>query len=159
MAKTTTIKPTALKKLEGTYRKDRVARNEMGVSGLPTMPAPPDFLEERGREVWYKCTEELSALGMLHGVDMELLASYCLSIQTFEKMARGLMVEGHTIIMTNKGGGSYAVKNPKFTMMNESLDRAHKIAVQFGWTPAARTKISAPGQQKEEDPFEKLARG
>lgn len=149
-------KPVQLKKLHGTYRKDRAPKNEMGVDPCPVMPPPPVYLSEVGVRVWHETTEQLSALKMLHTVDLELLAAYCLAAETMEKMATDLKVEGHTVMMQNKGGGVYQIKNPKWTILNESIDKMHKIALQFGWTPAARAKISVPDQGEEKDPFAKL---
>src|SRR4051812_38548487 len=68
-------KPSALKKMQGTYRADRAAVNEF----TPTLglPEPPDWLDVGALEEWQRIVPELEKAGVLSLVDGAALEGYC----------------------------------------------------------------------------------
>jgi P27 family predicted phage terminase small subunit len=149
-------KPTQLKKLEGTFRKDRVAKNEMQPSASATMPAPPKHFNEIAKKIWYEVTDELSKLKMLHPVDMPTLRAYCFTAAIVEEAEEHLKEEGMVSTITNQGGYSYEVPSPWVKIHNDAIEKLVKISHLFGFNPSARTKISMPDPVDEKDDFEKL---
>ncbi|MVM31181.1 phage terminase small subunit P27 family [Spirosoma sp. HMF4905] len=143
--------PTELKRLQGTARSDRVLPDQMAPEPLQTLPSPPEQLEGNAlaKQVWYETTAALEALKMLTVVDMRLLATYCAEVSRYWKAQEQLALEGEVITSHN----GYPMPNPWMGIGNQALDRALKIAGQYGFTPSARTRIGM-GQVKERDEFE-----
>lgn len=141
--------PTALKILKGTDRKDRILENEMIVSEAISMPDAPSFLNEFGIVEWQKVTNELANLSMLHSVDLGMLASYCREMGTYFEMVE--LIKGGQVERTyDKDGLLRASKlKPEVKIARDSLDRAIKLAVQFGFTPSSRASIPQPEKAKE----------
>ena len=136
--------PTALKKLKGTDRKDRLLSNEMEVTRSVSMPEAPSFLNSFGVYEWEKVTNELANLSMLHEVDLGLLAAYCREIGTYFEMVEEIKM-GQVERTFDKDGRLRSSKlKPEVKIARDSLDRAIKLAVQFGFTPSARASIPKP---------------
>ena len=141
--------PTVIKELRGTDRPDRVLGNQMNPKPLKTLPQPPDQLrsDALAKDVWFETTGELEALEMLTAVDLRLLAQYCREVSRYWKAQEKLDDEGEVI----KAHNGYPMPNPWLGVANQALDRALKIAGQYGFTPAARTRIGTPkGTSKDE---------
>jgi|TARA_R110000851_G_scaffold211432_1_gene364019 P27 family predicted phage terminase small subunit len=141
--------PTAIKKAQGTDRKDRELDNEMTVSNVVSMPNAPLFLNDFGSLEWNKVTNELANLSMLHDVDLGMLASYCREMGTYFEMVEAL--KGGQVERTyDKDGKLRATKlKPEVKIARDCLDRAIKLAVQFGFTPSSRASLSMPEQIEE----------
>ena len=142
--------PTKIKEAQGTLEKSRQVSNEMQVSSVTSMPVAPVFLNEYGVAEWHKVTNQLYELDMLHDVDLALLSAYCREMGTYMELAAATPVGGMVERTFDKDGRLRASKaKPEVRLMRESLDRALKLATQFGLTPSARASISAP--VKEDD--------
>lgn len=147
-------KPTALKLLQGTARPDRVNPNEPQPKKAAKVPSPPPELSVRGKKTWRKMAKELHGLGLLTNVDLHALQNYC---QCHDEMitAQALLID-------------YNIKNPttpNLTISNSGMMRSHpyvnqikearaqmlKFAQEFGLTPSARTRVSAPEKPKDDD--------
>lgn len=117
-------KPTSLKVLQGTFRKDR---------GNPTEPRPdlsslrpPMHLDIDAKKQWRSIARELHKMGVLTTADRAALARYC-QLQVVYNM-------------THK----QVEYSPK--MVNVLLKIAielRSLEVQFGLTPSSRTRIHA----------------
>lgn len=136
-------KPTKLKLLEGTYRKDRANKNEAKL--VAEIPACPDILQGVARAEWDRVSRELLASGLITRVDGAALMGYCLSyaavVEAEEKItSKGLLVE------TQYG----MAVNPAYGVKDKALRHMHRFLVEFGMTPASRTKAAAAptGEQK-----------
>jgi len=141
-------KPKAIKELQGTHRKSRDIHNGMEVAPVSSVPMPPEELPVEVHPVWYRVASQLQALKVLSTLDIDMLKAYCYQLYVMD-LAQEKLKEGYTIMMENKGGGKYPVKSPWVSIYNEALAHAKNLAIQFGLTPSARTKISL-GQTKEE---------
>ena len=137
--------PTKVKQLQGTLKAERVLDNEMTASLVSKIPAPPTWLSDIGKAEWVKVCLELFNKQMLHQIDLRILEAYCNAIS--------LHIE--TEIHLRKNGRIQEFKNPDGTIKhtqavpyqkiaNDALDRALKIATQFGFTPSARSSINQP---------------
>mgnify|MGYP001190139171 CR=1 FL=1 len=148
-------KPTELKKLEGTYRKDRAPKNEMQPGKLDIVPEAPDYFDDIASSTWHQKATELCNMGILSTIDLDMLAKYCEAISIATNAAIKLKTEPLILKTKNKSGAVYHQKNPLITIWKDAVAEANRIAGQFGFTPSARAKISIP-DIKQEDPFEKL---
>lgn len=128
-------KPDGIKKLEGTYRKDREHKDFMSQSSEPAkiikMPATPKDLGKKGREVWKKTGTMLAQKGVLSEIDMEAFYQMCKMYDTYDAMKEYL-------------------ENPKETQAQDfykaqTVYKAIKeLWGEFGLTPKARMKLNAP---------------
>lgn len=137
--------PTKLKELRGTTRPDRMVENEMVVALVAELPAPPEWLSVIGKNEWTKVCSELFGKQMLHQIDLRLIESYCNAMSLHIETEMMLREKGRIQIYKNTDGTiRHAQSVPYQKIANDALDRALKIAREFGLTPSSRTSISAP---------------
>lgn len=147
-------KPDAVKAQKGTLRPSRKLEPSMSPAVLESFEMAPADLPETGQQEWTRVMNQLQPLKVLTPADLSILKSYCRHVATMDKAAEKLDTEGHTILMTNKGGGSYEIKSPWVSIYNEASDRAAKLGAQFGFTPSSRTRIVVPSKDKPKDGFD-----
>ncbi|TVS18954.1 MAG: phage terminase small subunit P27 family [Gammaproteobacteria bacterium] len=152
-------KPTALKKLEGTYRADREAPNAPEVEpGLPDLPegwedAP--WSDHATKEYWH-IGPQLVRLGLLSEVDRAAFLSYC------DYWGRWMYYRGQVAKHGDKQttAGGFESQSADVQMMNKAQEGVKKCLAMFGLSPADRTRVSSGiKQDQEENPFKKLAKG
>ena len=130
-------KPTNLKLLQGTFRSDRAERHEP----KPTIeiPAMPDHLSEEAQKEWHRITPELFKLGLVSKIDFSLIVMHCESWAIYLE-AKRKRIESGLIIRTAQGN---AIENPFLSVEKRMIDIMRSIAIEFGMSPASRTKIDA----------------
>ena len=138
-------KPTALHKLQGTYRADRALPNE--VKPPPGCPKPPVTLDAEGMRAWAYLSPQLEPLGLLTKVDGYALAGLCRSVSVAVAadaiLAKdGLMVPGRFDLMT---------EHPMVKVSKTAWAEVRAFCTEFGLSPAARTRIGAPTKGKSDD--------
>jgi P27 family predicted phage terminase small subunit len=133
--------PTALKKLQGTFRADRSVKNEMMPALLEYAPSAPPSLPKDGRKVWDSVCDELIRMQMLHRVDLELLAAYCNEIAAYWDAQKMVKKQGSVLTLESKNG-PYTKQNDWVAIRNTALKNAQGLANQFGFTPSARARIN-----------------
>jgi P27 family predicted phage terminase small subunit len=143
-------KPTKLKKLEGTYRKDRAPENEMQPPLVEEIEMPTVLSNEYARREWIKQTGILSSLGMLAETDTSLLLAYCIETGRYFELSERVKDN----ITFNTPNGHIQVL-PEVTEANKSLQNMIKMSSLFGFNPASRTKIEVP-IQKDVDPLDEF---
>src|SRR5215475_10156841 len=74
--------PLHLRLMRGNPGK-RAIRPEPEPAPCPSPPAPPDYLSGYARDEWLRVAAELHVIGVLRGVDVQLLAAYCVSFATW----------------------------------------------------------------------------
>ncbi|HUX80263.1 MAG TPA: phage terminase small subunit P27 family [Alphaproteobacteria bacterium] len=114
------------------------------------MPKPPEFLQGKALEEWYRKAQLLYDQGTLTLIDDTALGAYCL--------AYGLMCEALEICQNQETGkmkliqetvnGNF-VQYPALGIYRTALRDMVKFAAEFGMTPTGRTGINVPQQQTE----------
>ena len=138
-------KPTRLKQMAGTEQPCRAIENEMQVSLLASIPEPPFSLNEYGSKEFNIVCIELHGKRMLHLVDLALVTAYANEMGIYIEMEMDLHQNGRIEeYYSDEGLLTRRVQKPEQRIANDSLAKALKIACQFGLTPSARTRISAP---------------
>lgn len=143
--------PTNVKRLKGTLRKDRTPHNEPA----PALGAPPcpEWLGDLAKEEWRRVVPELISLGLLTKIDRAALAGYCHAWAEWQTLDADVQENG---IYMETGNGYQQVR-PAVTARDKAIERCLKFAREFGFTPAARTRISVPKKSEEDDnPFAAL---
>jgi P27 family predicted phage terminase small subunit len=138
--------PTHLKLLRGNPAHDAINKNEPQPTIDPAIPDAPPYLIGYACDEWYRVAAELYHLKLLTRVDVQPLAAYCqaysilrTAVETFNAMAErdptthGLMVKG-------KAGGAF--QNPLLLTARQAANDMVRYAAEFGFTPAARSRIS-----------------
>lgn len=137
--------PTKVKELQGTIKAERILENEMTASLVAKIPAPPTWLSEIGRSEWVKVCLELFNKQMLHQIDLRILEAYCNAISLHIETEIHLRENGRIQEFKNPDGTiKHTQAVPHQKIANDALDRALKIATQFGFTPSARSSINQP---------------
>lgn len=139
-------KPTAAKLLAGNPGHRPLNLNEPKPTGVPTCPR---HLDAQARAEWKRMSAELRACGLLTLVDRAAFAAYCQCWSRWVTAEQGIAKHG----MVVKAPSGYPVQNPYVGIANTALDQLRKYLIEFGMTPAARSKVNAPHQPKEEDEF------
>ena len=142
--------PSQIKKLRGTYRRDRAPANEPQPPA--GRPACPSWLIPDAKAAWRRLAPGLAASGLLTKVDRNALARYC------TLWARWRAAEDH--IRENgslhKLPSGYVATNPHVAIAGRLAVLLSKLEHDFGMTPAARTKIDVPPKPDGPDELERL---
>ena len=136
-------KPTKLKILQGTVRKDRMNKNEP----KPDLQIPdaPDFLSDAALEEWERITHELMQLGLLTNLDRAAIAMYC--------QCYGRVIEYERKVK-NEVDQDVAFK--LLRVLDKTYIQARQFLNEFGLSPASRSKVTAKKADKETNPFAKF---
>lgn len=149
-------KPTELKKLEGTYRKDR----DKSPNLKPTMEISlevPDDLNEWGQKLWGEIFSEYGKVGLITRVDLGSFYSLCSWYGIFREAedivrAKGLEVEEEVYDKNGQVVGTKTVTNPMIMVMDKAQKNYLAMAKEFGVTPSSRAGLTFE-PKKEADPF------
>ena len=153
-------KPTALKKIEGTYRKDRAAQNEIKPT-LEISVTPPDDLNEWGKRYWMQIMEEYAPIGLVTKIDLGALKTCCMWFGIMMEaddiiQAKGLEVEEPIYSQKGELVGTKTIPNPMLKVASDASKNYRQYMIEFGLTPASRVKLSAPLIKEDDDPFREL---
>ena len=166
-----TRKPTKLKILEGNPGKRPLPTNELDPE--PFLAPCPTFIKGAGRKEWKRLAPELYNLGLLTKIDQAALAAYCSSFGLWLKVERELvriqqsysavlklrkkdpnlkLPSNGMVSQTSKGNW---IMEPLLSVRKQALEQVHKFLIEFGMTPASRSRITV-GKPESEDPLDQL---
>jgi len=93
----------------------------------------------------------LHDLGLLTGLDRAMLMAYCKSYEQYVDAVRMTDRFGTVTLTANRT----PVMSPYLSVANRALANMTRIAVEFGLTPAARSRVHVPpmaaGTDEDED--------
>jgi P27 family predicted phage terminase small subunit len=130
-------KPTNLKILQGTYRKDRAAPNEPRPE--VAVPQSPPHLNDLAKKEWRRIAPELLKHGLLTKLDRAALAAYCQSWALWVEAEEKLKTEGLMVKMPS----GYEQQSIWLSISKTALTQMRAFASEFGLSPATRTRVSA----------------
>lgn len=136
-------KPTAIKKREGTYRRDRAAHREP--KPRVAIPPVPKWLGREGRKEYRNAARLLVQLRVLTEADAMALAAYAHQYEKWREAEDAVAIEG-TVLVSEKGG---AYINPRQNVANVALRNMRSIMSEFGMTPSSRTRIQAQPEEEQ----------
>jgi len=141
-------KPTALKILEGNpthESKDRLDLSREPEYGEAQKGAfrPPSCLSPAAKLEWKRVIKPLAKTRLYQVVDRGALAGYCENWSTFKCCQAFINVHGLTYQVTNRSGTFYNAR-PEVTLRDKALEQMRRFAQEFGFSPAARSRIEVP---------------
>ena len=144
-------KPTQMKVVQGTFRKDRA--NAAEPKPKKQLPPCPDFLEGRARTEYFRIGRKLERIGVLTEVDDLALIGLCQSWAEYLEATEQVRKTG----MLVKSPSGYPIFNPYVVLANQALKRVKAFLTEFGMTPSSRTRIvAAPADDPGADEWKDL---
>ena len=115
-------------------------------------PAAPRWLTGEARAEWKRVVGELAKNYLVTTLDAVTLAAYCETFAQWRKAMRELADQGFTVPTAT------GVKaNPLMKIAMGLVVEMRRMAAEFGFTPAARSRIVVPrAEGEEEDAFESV---
>lgn len=162
-------KPTAIHVLEGTDRPDRMNPHEP-MPAVLVGATPPAWVKGKARQSWKQIAAILTDMRVLTVADVPGLAMVCDALAEYIEaraavQKHGMVYESKAVkIVHTRDGDEVEIvtlmlrSRPEVAIASDAWRRAMMGLTQFGLTPASRAKVSAIGDEAEEDPFEKLLR-
>ena len=151
-------KPTAIKKKEGTYRKDRDGSTdkELGLSFLKTIPEPPKHLGKIAAIRWIEIVSEVSKVGgYVAKIDLAVLERYCMLWEHWRELAKEIQENG-SVREAHKEGSEREFTRPQWKMWMDASKELGRIEREFGFTPGARSslRLVQNAQKPDDETFE-----
>ncbi len=148
-------KPTQMKVVQGTFRKDRA--NHAEPKPKKQLPPCPDFLEGRARKEYFRIGRKLERIGILTEIDDLALTGLCQSWAEYLEATEQVRKTG----MLVKAPSGYPILNPYVVLANQALKRVKAFLTEFGMTPSSRSRVSAAKKAEDKDcgKWAELARG
>jgi P27 family predicted phage terminase small subunit len=85
---------------------------------------------------------ELSKLNLITNLDRAALASYCGAYALWAEATEAINKFGSMV----KSPSGYPMQSPYIAIANRQAEIMMRIASEFGFTPASRSRISVPSQ-------------
>jgi P27 family predicted phage terminase small subunit len=125
-----------------------------------TVPEMPKHLGKVGRREWNFMSRVLAEHGVITEVDRQSLATYCEAVDAKEEAQKQLKLTGGRVIATymEKDGERLFLKmdtNPWWKVWREAVVVEKAYLIEFGLTPASRSRLKLPTKKKETE-LEKL---
>lgn len=131
-------KPTRIKALTGNPGKRPLNPHEP--RPLPSLPDCPQELNPVARREWMRLTAELAKLNLVTELDRAPLAAYCAAYALWAEAMEQIQKYG-TMVKSPTG---YPIQSPYLAIANRQAEIMLRVASEFGFTPASRSRISAP---------------
>jgi P27 family predicted phage terminase small subunit len=130
-------KPTRFKLLEG-VRQDRINKNEP--KPPPTVPDPPEHLDEIARAEWDRLVVKLENCGIMTEIDDNGLAALCTWFSRWVQAERMVQEQG---LIVKAPKTKVPMQNPALSIANKAMQEMAKLLAEFGMTPSSRSKVNA----------------
>jgi P27 family predicted phage terminase small subunit len=138
-------KPTHLKLIEGTHRKDRA--NPKEPKPKAGTPQCPKTFGEAARAEWKRIIPEMRAMGILNTADRAEMARYCQFWARWQECEQVIDEQGMTF-QTEKG---YVVARPEVNNALKYAKQMSESASKLGLNPQARSTVKVPDAKPKAD--------
>jgi P27 family predicted phage terminase small subunit len=140
-------KPTHLKLVEG--RQYRLNKNEPIPKG--DLVEAPNFLTSEQRAKWDQAISD-APYGLLKRLDGPALACWVVAYSLYVEAVEALK-NGPRIIKSPNG---MPVQSPWVGILNKQALIMQRLSLDLGFSPAARSRVSADFEDQEHDPAERF---
>ncbi len=141
-------KPTHLKLIAGNPGKRPLnAREPKPPKGRPRCP---DWLSVETRKVWKRLVATLEAMGLLTAADGDAVAAYAQTYVRWRKAEEFLEKRGEVYPIRDEKGQLRCMQQfPQVAIARNLLLVLKAYQQEFGLTPAARSRISMPADDRD----------
>jgi P27 family predicted phage terminase small subunit len=146
-------KPTALKKLGGTAQPSRL--NPLEPVPAVALGHPPEWLSTTAKEYWQEIGGILLQMKLVSYGDTAAMTLLCDVLAQWVSVRVTIAKKGRVYQVLSEGGMLFKAR-PEVAMEADLWRRAQRMLVEFGLTPASRSKVSALGDAEEKDPLSAL---
>ena len=136
-------KPTQLKVVQG--NPGRRPLNEDEPTPERVAPMCPDHVSEKAREVWDDLAAVLLNMGVLTEADAYAFERLAECYAEVVDCRESIEEHGRTYATRTQSGGVMVRPRPEVAMLADADRRFRAYLVEFGLTPAARSKVKADG--------------
>ena len=116
----------------------------------------PRWMPGAGRAAWRYYAPLLARLRILTRVDVVALEVLCVTYAEWRSAVTALRKHGQTYESVTEGGGVIVRKRPECELVSDSSRRIRAMLVEFGLTPAARTKVEVTEPRYAEDKIKRF---
>lgn len=131
-------KPTRMKALTGNPGKRPL--NPTEPQPEPVIPDCPTELGPAARREWDRLVGQLASLRILTALDRAALAAYCGAYGLWAEATEAIQKYGVMV----KSPTGFPLQSPYVSIANRQAEIMMRIASEFGFTPASRSRISTP---------------
>jgi P27 family predicted phage terminase small subunit len=123
----------------------------------PEIPDCPVELGPVAKREWDRLAVDLGKLNLLTSLDRAALAAYCGAYALWAEATEAIQKYGTMV----KSPSGYPMQSPYVSVANRQAEIMMRIASEFGFTPASRSRISAPARSADDlfDLFSKPSSG
>jgi len=133
-------KPEGLKEITSSLHKAAPGTKE--TKPVRILECPPE-LGPLARQEWHRIVGELTSLGVLSSFDPGPLAAYCNAYALWIEATEAVQKYGAMI----KSPNGYPTQSPYLATVNRQAEIMMRIASEFGFTPASRSRIFSYSQK------------
>ncbi len=145
-------KPTVLKLVEGNPGKRAINKREP--KPRREVPSCPAHLGDSGKVAWGRLSVLLDRMGVLTEADGAALERLCDCYTDILECRKLIETDGRTYKTTTPQGETLIKANPAVAQLRAADSQFKSYLVEFGLTPAARSKVHAStDDDQEEDPL------
>lgn len=137
--------PSAIKKAHGSYRPSRAAKGEVTFPVAHLEPPEEVSGDARALREWNRVTPLLDDVKVLTQPDLVALANYCMTVSIAVRAA--IEASKAPLVRKTRLGG---VVNPHIKIAREARQECLRFAIEFGLTPAARSRIVGQPSKKDD---------
>src|ERR1700761_8062305 len=135
-------KPTRIKALTGNPGKRPLNMHEPRPE--PALPDCPSELSPTAQREWARLSAELAKLNLITNLDRGALATYCGAYALWAEATEQINKYGAMV----KAPTGFPIQSPYLAIANRQAEIMMRIASEFGFTPASRSRISTPPERE-----------
>lgn len=104
-------------------------------------PPPPSWMSKTGKKIYRDASKDLMVNGLLQPISLPLFTAYCQTIATHIDAEIKMSKKGDDgrIVETKSG----PKPSPWHRISMDALEKSRALAVEFGITPSAQSRIIA----------------
>ena len=143
--------PSAILKLRGTARGDRIRNEPQPVEGIPRCPS---WLDTQAKGVWKQIVPQLKQMGVLARIDGNALTRYCQFFARWKKAEEFIAKHGEVYPLKDEQGKlKCLVQVPQVAIAHKLGAALTRLEQEFGMTPSSRSRIQVQPSETEHDPL------
>lgn len=140
-------KPTHLRLVSGNAGKRAI--NKAEPKPCREIPSPPAHISPGARVAWGRFSVLLDRMGVLTEADAAALEQMAETYAEMVELRADIAANGRFQTVTTKAGGEMERLRPAYAALMDADRRLKAWLVEFGKTPAARSKVYGNGEPEE----------